>query len=159
MSWQRRNPSHQLSGTPRHSALWKRRFDSGEECRYADHLYARRENGEIELDPDQDFQVTIRFSVRGVDLGITHKVDFRYIELSGIPPWVGDGPLLVHDEYKGKQTAKARDWLLKKKLYAAGAGERVEVLKVTTLRRSSKIEPFHTEWIVARKEEERNDGR
>ena len=127
-----------------YSTLWGRWFDSGAECRYADHLYARRENDEID---DVDFQQTVRFVVRGVDLGITHKVDFRYIELTNIPPSVGDPPLLVHDEFKGRPTA---DWLLKKKLYAAGAGDGVAVLKVTRERRSSKLERHSTEWIVPR---------
>ena len=127
-----------------YSMLCKRHFDSAAEARYADHLFARQENGEIR---GLEFQVKVHFSVQGVDLGITHRVDFRYIELTNIPLWVGDPPLLVHDEYKGKKTS---DWVLKKKLYAAGAGEGVVALKVTTVNRSSKMVPYDTEWCVPR---------
>ena len=112
------------------SALSKRWFDSAAECRYADHLYARQENGEIE---GLRYQVKVPLVINDVVLGISLRVDFMYFDK--------DLGVVVYDEFKGYAT---REWKLKKKLWAAGAGP--GVLRVTYPRKS-KVEPYRHDEI------------
>lgn len=115
-----------------HSALWNRVFDSGAECRYADHLYARWKNGEID---EPDFQVPVDLTIGGVKL-VPWKVDFRYFEHrfcgKHTEQW-------VWDEVKGMELG---DYKLKRKIWSAGGGP--GLLRVTKERRPSKFE--HWAW-------------
>lgn len=112
------------------SGLLKRKFDSKGECRYAEHLYARQCNGEIE---DLQFQVRWDCRVRGVRIGQRYmRIDFRYFDKH-----LGE---YVWDDFKGLVMP---EWALKADLWRAdGPG----LLRITKARRN-KLTPYFTEEI------------
>jgi len=112
------------------SALIGRQFDSGGECRYAEHLFARQANGEIER---LEFQVPWEITINGVRIGRrVMRVDFRYFDKR-----LGE---TVWDEFKGFPTP---EWLLKRDLWAAGGPG---ILRVTRAVRS-RVQPYIQEDI------------
>ena len=110
------------------SAILKRSFDSAGECRYAEHLYAKQQNGEI---AGLEFQVPWACQVNGVKIGKRVMwIDFRYFDKA-----IG---LIVWDDFKGLET---RDWAVKRDIWAAGGPG---VLRVTRLTKD-RIKPFKSD--------------
>lgn len=140
MAWKTNKRWNKFNAERKYSPLLKRTFDSKAECRYGEHLFARQANGKIS---ELKCQVTVPFIINGINLGITHRVDFEYFE-TDIPAHVGE-PQLIHDEFKGFED---KTWKLKQKLWAAGAGP--GLLKVTRLTKDKMI-PFKSEWIIPKR--------
>ena len=87
----------------RYSKLLDRTFHSKAECRYAEHLFTKQQNGEI---TDLSFQKHVKLKINDV-IVTTMIVDFYYFDNT-----VGDW---VYDEFKGFATDK---WKHSVKLWA-----------------------------------------
>jgi len=121
------------------------KFDSIGEGKYAEHLFARQQNGEIE---DLRFQVRVDLSINGVRIGRRHmRVDFCYLEhnFSGTVQH-----RVVYDEFKGMATPEFK---LKRDLWRAGAGP--SVLRVTKANKSRAVPYTHEDNWPANLEDER----
>ena len=122
----------------RYSILWKRTFHSVAERRYADHLFALEQNGEIR---DVSFQVPVRLGDPQTGLSLTMRVDFKYFD-ERLAEW-------VWDEFKGFETSA---WRRQKKAWGIlGPG----LYRVTKANRADKIEPYRFEEI---RPADRRDG-
>jgi hypothetical protein len=115
-----------------HSMILDRTFHSAGEARFAEHLFAREQNGEIR---DLIFQAK-------VDLvpGWRMRPDFRYVELclsEQIPR-----PQIVWHEFKGYASP---DWKRAKRVWAEGLGPGIYIV---TYPRSSRHCPYRNEIIV-----------
>ena len=112
------------------SPILDRKFDSTGEGKYAEHLYARQQNGEIR---DLEFQVRWDCAIQGQRIGKRYmRIDFRYFD-------VQRGKVIWAD-FKG---FPAPDWMMKADIWAVDGPGILQIVKANR----SKAVPYTTTEI------------
>ena len=131
MAWKPNRSRHKYNVAPatrRYSKLFGIHFHSAAERRYAEHLYARQQNGEI-----SDLECQVRVVLRDTVLTIPMIVDFRYFDHR-----LGE---VVYDEFKGLETPSFKR---QKKAWALIGPA---LYRITKANRGDKIIPYRFEQI------------